>query len=83
MAPFTARIEQLLATLQPRSGGPLSPRELEIAALVATGRTNRDIAATLYISERTAQNHVQHILTKLGLDNRTQIATWYTAHRPS
>ncbi len=83
MTPFTARIEQLLVTLQPRSGGPLSPRELEIAALVATGRTNRDIAATLYISERTAQNHVQHILTKLGLDNRTQIATWYTAHRPS
>jgi DNA-binding NarL/FixJ family response regulator len=39
--------------------------------------TNRAIAATLYISERTAQNHVQHILTKLGFTNRTQIATWF------
>jgi DNA-binding CsgD family transcriptional regulator len=56
---------------------PLSPRELEVAALVADGRTNREIAAQLYLSERTAQNHVQHILTKLGVGNRTQAAGWY------
>jgi DNA-binding NarL/FixJ family response regulator len=60
--------------------GPLSPRELEVAALVADGRTNREIAARLYLSERTAQNHVQHILTKLGLANRTQVAGWYRQH---
>ena len=57
--------------------GPLSPRESEVAALVAEGRTNKEIAAALYLSERTAQNHVQHILTKLGLANRTQIAAWF------
>ena len=41
---------------------------------MARGLTNRQIAAALHISERTAENHVQHILTKLGLQNRTQIA---------
>jgi non-specific serine/threonine protein kinase len=56
--------------------GPLSPRESEIAALVAQGRSNREIAATLYISERTAANHVQHILDKLGLHTRAEIAAW-------
>jgi DNA-binding NarL/FixJ family response regulator len=38
--------------------------------------TNREIAETLVLSERTAQNHVQHVLTKLGLANRSQIAAW-------
>jgi predicted ATPase/DNA-binding CsgD family transcriptional regulator len=56
--------------------GPLSRRESEIAALVAQGRSNREIAATLYISERTAANHVQHILDKLGLHTRAEIAAW-------
>ena len=57
--------------------GQLSPREMEVAELVARGLTNRAIAGELFVSERTAQNHVQHILTKLGLANRTQIAAWY------
>ena len=61
-----------------RPPGPLSPREREIAALVAQGRSNREIAAILYISERTAANHVQHILDKLGLRNRAEIAAWAT-----
>ncbi|WP_235498249.1 AAA family ATPase [Frankia sp. R43] len=54
----------------------LSPREREVARLVAEGLTNRQIAARLVISERTAQNHVQHILTKLGFRARSQIAAW-------
>ncbi|ADP82878.1 helix-turn-helix transcriptional regulator [Pseudofrankia inefficax] len=54
----------------------LSPREEQVARLVADGLTNRQIAARLVISERTAQNHVQHILTKLGFSARSQIATW-------
>jgi DNA-binding CsgD family transcriptional regulator len=57
--------------------GPLSPREYEVAGLVAEGLTNQAIAERLFLSVRTAQNHVQHILTKLGLSNRAQIATWY------
>ena len=65
----------LLAGLADAAAGPLTRREGEIAALVARGLTNRQIAAALHISERTAENHVQHILTKLGLHTRTQIAT--------
>jgi DNA-binding CsgD family transcriptional regulator len=56
----------------------LSSREAEVAALVAEGLTNRQIAERLVISERTAQNHVQHILTKLGFATRSQIAAWST-----
>jgi DNA-binding CsgD family transcriptional regulator/tetratricopeptide (TPR) repeat protein len=78
MVPFTEWIEQLQAqlTAAPAGGSPLSPRELEVARLVARGLTNRQIGQTLYVSERTAENHVQHILAKLGLRNRSQIAAW-------
>ncbi|NEA37318.1 AAA family ATPase [Streptomyces sp. SID13031] len=61
----------------------LSVRETEVAALVADGLTNRQIAGRLVISERTAQNHVQHILTKLGFATRAQIATWATREQLS
>ena len=54
----------------------LTPRERETAALVARGLTNRQIAAELVITERTAGAHVGHILEKLGLASRTQVATW-------
>jgi non-specific serine/threonine protein kinase len=57
----------------------LSSRELEVAALVARGLTDRAIAAELVISQRTAESHVQHILTKLGFRSRSQIAAWMTA----
>jgi len=55
---------------------PLTRREQEIARLVATGLTNREIASQLVISDRTAEGHVEHILTKLGFRSRTQIAAW-------
>jgi DNA-binding NarL/FixJ family response regulator len=54
----------------------LSKRELEVADLVAAGLTDREIAARLVISPRTAESHVQHILTKLGFRSRSQIAAW-------
>ena len=57
----------------------LTRRELEVADLVAQGLTNREIASRLFVSERTAQNHVQHILDKLALPNRSQIAVWVRA----
>jgi non-specific serine/threonine protein kinase len=60
-------------------GGPLTPREAEVAALVATGLSNREIAARLVITERTAENHVAHILARLGFRTRVQIAAWATA----
>jgi len=61
-------------------GGPVAARG-EVARLVAEGKTNRAIAEELFMSERTAQTHVQHILTKLGLSNRTQIAAWMASKR--
>jgi DNA-binding NarL/FixJ family response regulator len=54
----------------------LTPRELEVLALVGTGRANKEIAANLSISERTARTHVSNILRKLGLASRTQAALW-------
>ncbi len=58
-----------------RSADPLTPREREIAGLVAKALSNRQIADTLVLSERTVESHVRSILAKLGLANRTEIAT--------
>jgi DNA-binding CsgD family transcriptional regulator len=63
-------------------GAPLSRREREVAALVARGLTNREIAAKLEITERTAGAHVEHILGKLGFSSRTQVAVWAAEHGP-
>jgi len=54
----------------------LTRREQGIAALVAEGLTNRQIAGKLFISRRTAETHIQHILNKLGVNSRAQIAVW-------
>jgi DNA-binding NarL/FixJ family response regulator len=54
----------------------LTPREHEVAALVARGLKNREIAATLVLSERTVHTHVRSILGKLGVSSRAQIAVW-------
>jgi non-specific serine/threonine protein kinase len=54
----------------------LSRRELEVTELVAKGMSDREIAAELVIAQRTAESHVQHILTKLGFKSRSQIAAW-------
>jgi non-specific serine/threonine protein kinase len=51
----------------------LTRRESEVAELVARGLTNREIAAQLYLSVRTVETHINHILTKLGLRTRTQL----------
>lgn len=57
-------------------GARLSLREEEVAALLARGLSNRDIARELVITERTAANHVQHILEKLGFHSRSQVVSW-------
>ncbi|MFC6878458.1 MULTISPECIES: tetratricopeptide repeat protein [Actinomadura] len=61
---------------------PLTRREREIAALVAEGLSNREIAERLVIAKRTADSHVEHILAKLGFRSRTQIAAWVSAEDP-
>jgi DNA-binding CsgD family transcriptional regulator len=58
----------------------LSGRELAVVKLVTSGRSNREIAEELVISKKTAEAHVSHILTKLGLWRRVQIATWSMQH---
>jgi non-specific serine/threonine protein kinase len=71
--------EQRAAVARRRSGvddSALTARELQVAGLVAEGMTDREIAAELVISQRTAESHVQHILTKLGFRSRAQIAAW-------
>jgi DNA-binding CsgD family transcriptional regulator len=55
----------------------LSPRELEVLAMIAEGAPSSEIAARLVIAEATVQSHVQHILRKLGARNRTQAAARY------
>lgn len=61
-------------------GDSLTIREREVVRLLARGLTNREIAATLVISERTAEGHVQSILNKLGLNTRAQAAVWAVEH---
>jgi DNA-binding NarL/FixJ family response regulator len=57
----------------------LTPRELEVLRLVAAGRSNGQIAETLFISRKTASVHVSNILAKLGVHSRTEAAA--AAHR--
>lgn len=62
------------------AGQELTKREAEVAALVAEGHSNKEIAAVLVVSPRTVGGHVERILAKLGFTSRTQIATWVAGH---
>lgn len=57
-----------------------TPREIEVLRLLAAGRSNRALAAELYVSERTAKSHVSNILAKLRVSDRTQAALWAVRH---
>jgi len=74
------------ARLRPDPGragpGQLTRRERDVAALVARGQSNGQIAASLIISVRTVETHVQHIMDKLGCSTRAQIAAWSAARSP-
>jgi DNA-binding CsgD family transcriptional regulator len=61
-----------------REFGGLTERERQVAGLIARGISNREIAKTLVVSERTVETHVGNILSKLGFDSRAQIAAWAT-----
>ncbi len=61
----------------------VTPRQLEVAALVAQGWSNRQIADELVITERSAESHVERIRTRLGFRSRAQIAAWYVTQHPS
>jgi DNA-binding CsgD family transcriptional regulator/sugar lactone lactonase YvrE len=73
----------LLCSVANRVGTPnLTRREREVAVLVAQGLTNREIATRLFISERTAESHVEQIRGKLGFRSRVQIANWVAGGLP-
>jgi non-specific serine/threonine protein kinase len=76
-----ARPDARAAGAEPPIGdwsGPLTPREVDVAELIAEGMSNREIAARLVVSERTVHGHVRSILTKLDAKSRAKIASWYT-----
>ncbi len=67
-------------TMKEKFGG-LTPREREVAVLIAQGKSNPEIAEALVVSERTVTTHVSNILSKLGFTSRTQVASWATEKR--
>jgi predicted ATPase/DNA-binding CsgD family transcriptional regulator len=85
---FDEAVEYALGTEPGAAGRPRSPavdpaaaagltkREWEVAELVARGMSNREIAAALVISQRTAEGHIEHIFTKLNFTSRSQVAFW-------
>ena len=67
----------------PQAAHPLSPREQEVADLIARGLTSKEIAAQLVVSEKTVDTHADHIRQKLGLRSRAEIAIWVTTRGSS
>jgi DNA-binding CsgD family transcriptional regulator len=88
-APILARSDELARAgrgrgLEQEAWRPLTVREFEVARLISDGRTNGEIATELSIAPKTASAHVEHILAKLGVARRAEIATWVaTVARPA
>ena len=91
--PLPVAVAEVMATASPASGAVpaspppnqadllnLTPRESEVLRLLAKGLSDREIAAALSISERTAGNHVQHVMEKINVDSRTAAAVFAVRH---
>ena len=79
-APDLARVEELTGTAAHETAGGLTPREVEVLRLVATGKTNRVIAGDLFLSEKTVARHVSNIFTKLGVSSRSAATAYAYQH---
>lgn len=79
--PDVARIDELVRAAGAAPPHPLTRRELQVLRLVASGRTNRAIAAELFLSEKTVDRHVSNIFSKLGVPSRTAAAAFAYEHR--
>jgi DNA-binding CsgD family transcriptional regulator len=78
--PDCKRVNQLSTTASPKARTVLTAREVQVIALIATGRTNRAIADELRISEKTVARHVSNIFTKLGLSSRAAATAYAYQH---
>ena len=83
-SPWSTRCDASWAYRPLRRAVPtgLTARQTEVAALVAEGLTNRQLADRLGISERSAESHLERIRLRLGFSSRAQVAVWYVAHHP-
>jgi DNA-binding CsgD family transcriptional regulator len=79
-APDLARVDKLTGRVETNARHGLTPRELQVLRLVATGKSNREIAGSLVISEHTVARHVQNIFTKLGVPSRTAAGAFAFEH---
>lgn len=79
-APDLARVEELSGKTARGSAGGLTVREVEVLALAATGRRNREIATALVISEHTVRRHLQNIFAKLGVSSRAAATAYALKH---
>jgi len=78
--PDLSRVDEIAGPSVPRTAGGLTGRELEVLRLVASGKTNRAIAADLFISEKTVARHVSNIFTKLDLSSRSAATAYAYEH---
>jgi DNA-binding CsgD family transcriptional regulator len=79
--PDLARLETAKGRVRATSETPLTSRELQVLRMIATGRTNKEIAATLSVSDRTIDRHVTNILTKLDVRSRTAATAYAYDHK--
>jgi ATP/maltotriose-dependent transcriptional regulator MalT len=78
--PDLDRVLKLMAEPEGRPTGALTPREVEVLELVASGKTNRAIAGELFLSDKTVARHVSNIFTKLGLSSRSAVTAYAYEH---
>jgi ATP/maltotriose-dependent transcriptional regulator MalT len=78
--PDVARVDELSRGPDPTTGGGLSQRELEVLRLVAAGKSNREIASALVISEHTVRRHLQNLFAKLGVSSRSAATAYAFQH---